>query len=349
MEIPSVRAVWSTIGHQLRRPLGRLPRPSRRGAVMLLVLIAAGAIVVPRLPEVMKAQRRADHLAGPESSRPTEAPPEDQRGAGFRPARDAVTTSSVENAVQPQPASSAGARGESTGIPWGRRIIRRANLAIELADVERGISRLAEVVEDFGGYLAETQSHTDATGTLRATITAYVPPERFGRALAGLEGLGRVTSRRIAGQDVSEEFVDLEARVRNLERHEGQLLAFMNKAQKVADLLSLENELARVRGEIERLAGRIRFLKARTEMASIQVSLVRAPVATPPDDVLARVWEQVRTAFLEAWHAAFRVAAALIVLAAQASPLSVPALAAWALYRRWARRRPLPSPPAPTA
>jgi hypothetical protein len=136
--------------------------------------------------------------------------------------------------------------------------------------------------------------------------------------------------------------------VRNLERHEAQLLGFMGKAQKVADLLSLENELARVRGEIERLAGRIRFLKARTEMATIQIALTRAPLATLPDGVVTPMWEQVRAAFLEAWYAAFRVAAALLVLAAQASPLSVPALAAWLLYRRWARRRPLPSPPAPT-
>jgi hypothetical protein len=210
---------------------------------------------------------------------------------------------------------------------------------VELADVNRGITRVMEIIEAAGGYIADTTSHTDKTGTVRASISAHLPPERFARVLTDLEGLGQPITRQISGQDVSEEFVDLEARVRNLERHEGQLLAFMGKAQKVADLLSLESELARVRGEIERLSGRIRFLKARTEMATIQVSLLRAPLAAPSPGLIAHLWREVSGAFREAWLAAFGMAAALVVLAARISPLVVPGLAAWALYRRWARRR----------
>ena len=133
---------------------------------------------------------------------------------------------------------------------WGRRIARRANLEVELADVDGGVARLTSMVESLGGFIASTDSLSDPKGTSRATVTAYVPPAEFSQALAGLDGVGRVTRRSIGGQDVSEEFVDLEARIRNLERHEGQLLSFMGKAQKVQDLLSLESELARVRGAI---------------------------------------------------------------------------------------------------
>ncbi|HEV8311206.1 MAG TPA: DUF4349 domain-containing protein [Methylomirabilota bacterium] len=227
---------------------------------------------------------------------------------------------------------------------WGRQIIRQATLAVELGDVEQAIARLTELVEAAGGYVADTQTHADTAGVTRATVTVYVPPAAFGRTLRDLEPLGRVTSRRISGQDVSEEFVDLEARVRNLERHEAQLVAFMGKAQKVADLVSLEGEVARVRGEIERLTGRLRFLRARTEMAAIQVGLVRVGATAPPEGLLARAWERVRREFVAGWRTAFDVAVGIAALAAQLSPLGIPAGLAWALYRR-VRRQPATPPP----
>ncbi|HEV8530503.1 MAG TPA: DUF4349 domain-containing protein [Methylomirabilota bacterium] len=222
---------------------------------------------------------------------------------------------------------------------WGRRIIRRATLDVELADVEQGVARLTSVVESVGGFISSTETQVDQKGTARATVTAYIPPAHFARVLGGLDGVGRVTRRSIGGQDVSEEFVDLEARLRNFERHEAQLLSFMGKAQKVQDLLSLENELARVRGEIERTAGRLRFLKARTDLATIQVALVRAPLVVPPDGLFPRFVEQVKQAFAEGWSTAFALALAAAVLAAQLSPLAIPALCAWVIYRRRTGRR----------
>jgi hypothetical protein len=231
------------------------------------------------------------------------------------------------------------------GVSWGRRIIRQAALEVELDDVERAIARLTDLVEAAGGYVADTQVHSDEKGVARATVTAYVPPAAFGRALGDLERIGQLRTRRVTGQDVSEEFVDLEARVRNLERHEAQLLSFMGKAQKVADLVSLENELARVRGEIERLSGRIRFLRARTEMAGIQVSLVRGAAPAPADGVWTRAWREVRQAFVAGWKAAFEVAVGLAAVAAQLSPIAVPAAFAWALYRRFRRPAAAPAPP----
>ena len=222
---------------------------------------------------------------------------------------------------------------------WGRRIARRANLEVELADVDGGVARLTSIVESLGGFVGSTDSLSDPKGTSRATVTAYVPPAEFSRALAGFDGVGRVTRRTIGGQDVSEEFVDLEARVRNFERHEAQLLSFMGKAQKVPDLLALEGELARVRGEIEQATGRLRFLKARTDLATIQVALVRAPSLAPPDGLFGRLVEQVKQAFAEGWTMAFTVVLGVAVLAAQLSPLAIFALAGWLIYRRWAGRR----------
>jgi hypothetical protein len=102
-----------------------------------------------------------------------------------------------------------------------------------------------------------------------------------------------------------------------------------------------------VRGEIERLTGRIRFLRAGTEMAGIQVTLVRAATPASSEDRLARAWEHVHRAFVAGWKVGFDVAVGLAAVAAQLSPLALPALLGWGLYRRL-RRRAVPPPPAVT-
>jgi hypothetical protein len=266
--------------------------------------------------------------------------------AGYRPAnrsfdeeREKLEGMVASRRLMPPSSQPPANSTEAVSDGWGRRIIRHATLHVELADVDQGVSRLTGAVESVGGFISSTDSQVDQKGTARATITAYVPPAQFARVLGDLDGVGRVTRRQIGGQDVSEEFVDLEARIRNLERHEGQLLSFMGKAQKVQDLLSLENELARVRGEIERTAGRLRFLKARTDLATIQVALVRAPLVAPPDGLFPRFVEQVKQAFAEGWSTAFSLALAAAVMAAQLSPLALPALLVWMIYRRRAGRR----------
>ncbi len=293
-------------------------RPSL--ALLLVALVGVAAVTSLRLFEAHRA------VPSPAVYRPANRLFDEERGAleGMVAARRGTPPSS------PPTANATDAVSDG----WGRRIIRRATL-----DVEQGVARFTSVVESVGGFISSTESQVDQKGTARATVTAYIPPAHFARVLGGLDGVGRVTRRSIGGQDVSEEFVDLEARLRNFERHEGQLLSFMGKAQKVQDLLSLENELARVRGEIERTAGRLRFLKARTDLATIQVALVRAPLVAPPDGLFPRFVEQVKQAFAEGWSTAFTLALAAAVLAAQLSPLAIPALCAWVIYRRRTGRR----------
>jgi hypothetical protein len=295
--------------------------PLLRPAALWLLLAAAGTLAL--LPMVWP--QRADR------PQPLSAPPVPVAAPALEGARgDRVPAMGFRQAASPAPVP-------EPGGAWGRRIIRQAALEVELDDVDRAIARLTDLVEAAGGYVADTQVHSDEKGVTRATVTAYLPPSAFGRALGDLERLGHMRTRRVTGQDVSEEFVDLEARTRNLERHEAQLLSFMGKAQKVADLISLESELARVRGEIERLSGRLRFLRARTEMAGIQVSLVRGIVPVPAQDVWTRAWTQVRQAFVAGWKAAFEVAVGLAAVAAQLSPIAVPAIFGWVVYRRFRR------------
>jgi hypothetical protein len=337
---PAHRVPWPA--HGIRWPARRIAWLAAAvvgGLVLLPLWLGYLAETPPSHPGTMPVPLPPIGTAGPEVRQPAEQ----LRGAI---APEAMLAGRRDQAAW-QPASAPPVPGDPGA--WGRRIMRQASVSVELDDVDQAIARLTELVEGAGGYVADTQVYGNGNGGAgRATITAYVPSAAFARTLQDLERLGRTTARRITGQDVSEEFVDLEARVRNLERHEAQLLGFMGRAQKVADLLSLENELARVRGEIERLTGRLRFLRARTEMAGIQASLVRVGPAAPVDSLLARAWARVNRAFVAGWRAAFDVAVALAALAAQLSPLAVPAAFGWGLYRRF-RRPPVAPPPAAAA
>lgn len=322
----------------------RLPRAVRLGLAALL----GGAVAVPLLLPLSGLVS----IPGRETSKPARVfrvePPPAAIPWGDRKLAERAVLTEPGSLARTMPTAGI-PPGDGAGGAWGRRIVRQAMLEIELADVDGAVARLAEAVEAAGGFVAGTEVQTDRTGTLRATVTAYVPPARFGHALAGLDALGRVTLRRIAGQDVSEEFVDLEARMRNFERHEAQLVSFMSRAEKVSDLVSLETELARVRGEIERLAGRLRFLRGRTEMATIQVALVRAPGVPLPDESLARVWERIGAGFREGWLVALRALVGVAVVMAQLSPLAALGAAAWIAWRRFARPRGVATPPAVSA
>ncbi len=326
---------------------------NRRTALITAAVALAAIFTLPLLLQQSGALRSVpvapplDHRSRPDDVvtlpgfAPGESTMEQFREAQqkYRDAQEAYQRAATEGRRQ------VGAAGSGPlDAPWARRVIRRASLEVEAPDVEQSLTRLTEIIESAGGYVAGTEAQTDGSGTVRARVTVYVPPDRFGRTLAELSTIGRVTQRRMSGEDVSEEFVDLEARIRNFERHETQLQSFMSRAQKVSDLLSLEHELARVRGEIERLRGRLRFLVARTEMATIQVSLARALMPAPTDDGLVRVWGELTRAFREAWLAAFRTAAQLAVLAARLSPLAVLLVGAWLAYRVWSRRRPVATP-----
>lgn len=121
-----------------------------------------------------------------------------------------------------------------------------------------------------------------------------MPAERFETTLNQLEALAvRVLSRSVSGSDVTEEFVDLEARLRNLEATRDRLLDMLNKATRVQDALDVNLALSDVQGQIEQIQGRMRFLSESAAMSTINVSLKPVPV-TP---VLAEDgWQPIQVA-----------------------------------------------------
>ncbi|HMG33812.1 MAG TPA: DUF4349 domain-containing protein [Blastocatellia bacterium] len=160
-----------------------------------------------------------------------------------------------------------------------RKIIRNADLTIETNSPTDGLRRVTSIAESNGGFVVTSDfKHIDsapqARPTQTVTVVARVPSSRFDAALSQIHDIdGHVIGEKISGQDVSEEYLDLEARLRTKRALEAQFLEIMRQARKVSDALEVQSELADVRTDIERLEGRRRFIENQAELSTITATL----------------------------------------------------------------------------
>ena len=170
-------------------------------------------------------------------------------------------------------------KSESTTAAMERKIIRDAELTMEVpstTETQRGVTSIAE---SHGGFVVTSEAKQreatePAKRTLDIKLVVRVPSNQFGAALNEIEGLAtNLTQRNVTGQDVTEEFIDLEARLKTQKALETQFLEIMRQANRVADALEVQRQIADVRTEIEKLEGRRRFLESRTSLSSITVNI----------------------------------------------------------------------------
>jgi len=221
----------------------------------------------------------------------------------------------------------------SPGEPALRRVIRTASVMLGVGDLDETASRLTRIAEMAGGFIADS-SYAAADSTPEGTFVLRVPAPRFADVLSQVESLGHVQQRRISGQDVTEEYVDLQARVRNLERYEQRLLTLVDRAAKVSDLLEIEQELARVRGEIEMLTGRARYLDRQVDLAMIQVSAREQPTRSGGFWDFSGTLTKIQTAFLLTIRQLLRAAEAMVVALSALVPVLALAGIVWLVVRR---------------
>ncbi len=166
--------------------------------------------------------------------------------------------------------------------PTDRKIIRNAEMNLEATDPEDAQRRITGIAELKGGFVVESQqSSSDIKSTSRDTVTmtVRVPAERFSEALDEIRTTAtRVVVETVKGQDVTEEFIDIDAQLKAKKALEEQFMAIMKRANSVEDALEVQSQLADVRGEIERIEGRKRFLENQSSLSTIKVRLQTAKV-----------------------------------------------------------------------
>ena len=158
-----------------------------------------------------------------------------------------------------------------------RKIIYSGMIEVQCDALEPAIDQARGVVQQAGGYVSNLQQSGGATSR-SAQITFRVPADKFDRLMTSLGQLGTVRERSFSSSDVTDQWVDLDARVRNLKLEEERLLVILAKSGKVTDLLEVERELARVRGDAERIEGQLRRLNDQVSLSTIELEL-----SLPPD------------------------------------------------------------------
>ncbi len=154
-----------------------------------------------------------------------------------------------------------------------RRIVRNGNMLLVVNDILTARDRIAQIAQGFGGFVVSSFISGEEKN-LRASITVRVPDDKFEQTLSQFRALAvRVRSENATSQDVTEEYIDLQARLKNAEATEAQYLALLNRATTVEETLKIYESLSRVRSEIEQLKGRIQFLERSTSMSLITVNL----------------------------------------------------------------------------
>lgn len=178
-------------------------------------------------------------------------------------------------------------------------LIRTGDAAIEVANVDSAMARVRGIATSVGGYVTDVSLVGGRDQVRSATLTVKVPAPRYEQAVRLLQSLGTVESVQTQVQDVGEEFVDVTARMDNDRRLEQRLLDLLAKRTgKLEDVLNVERELARVRGEIEQYQGRLRYLSARAAMSTLTVTVhERTPLVA---GIGAR--NPLATAFSQAWR-----------------------------------------------
>lgn len=164
-------------------------------------------------------------------------------------------------------------------VPAERKIIRDATITLEVDEPVKAAERITSIADSRGGFVVSSESRHVSGGRRGKsyevfTVQFRVPAAQFEAALRDVRATaGEVTAEKVSGKDVTEEYIDLEARLRTQRALEAQLLDIMKTAREVSDAISVQRELTNVRTDIERIEGRRRFLESQSSLSTIGVTL----------------------------------------------------------------------------
>jgi hypothetical protein len=214
-------------------------------------------------------------------------------------------------------------------------VIRVGQAFIEVEKVDPAILRIRQLAAQVGGYIANSSVSGGRDQIRQATLEVKIPASKYDQAVGDLSTSGKVETVNSTAEDVGEEFVDVTARVNNARRLEKRLITLLStRTGKLDEVLRVERELARVREEIERYEGRLRFLGARVATSTLTIT-VHEPMPvlgnTPGTNPIA-------AALRRAWRNFVGFLAAVIESLGIVIPLVLIGFAAWVGYRRWKRR-----------
>lgn len=285
------------------------------GRKWLTLTAAALAAVLLAAAGCGQATQRGPHTEAVQTVRPA-----------ARGEVDSATTARMGEDSLKHPAAEP-APGEPGGSlnAFDRMIIRQGHLSLAVESTDQALARIRQIAAASGGFVSEVSTHR-RDGQLFASLTLRIPAQSFDQTLEQLKDVAQeVRSESVSGRDVTEEFIDLTARLRNLEATEAELLALLTEVRQslrsVDQVLIVHRELMRVREEIERIEGRRQFLQNAADLATLSVELVPLAAAAEQPRAGWQPAETVAEALAQLTRALARLGDAAIWLVLYVLPL----------------------------
>jgi hypothetical protein len=216
--------------------------------------------------------------------------------ASFNPVSDAVVAEGMVRSMRMPPYSMPipEENAATPTLPDERKVIKNGNLTLLVPDISRATEQIKNITAIFGGFVESVSFQNFeyphsygiyAVGQKRASVSVRIPAEQFDRAVGSIKALGtRVESESFNSNDVSAQYVDLEARLKNLQATEKRYLALIDDAKNVEEVLKVESYLSNTRENIERIQGQLNFLSRQVAMSTIFIDLVSEPSPTAEKD-----------------------------------------------------------------
>lgn len=276
--------------------------------LLVLVLVCAGCLTTPW----------GENSAIPDEKYTPQ--PEDSgifsRGGGYAPTR------------VPTPAP-----GYSGNPATDQKIIKNSQISIEVGNVTTSLDPLRNIATAHGGYLGSLSVNTQYRDRLYAVLTMRVPSSEFDSAITEIKLLGTLKSESLSADDVTEEYVDLQAQRTALANQLAQYNRIMEIAGNVSEILEVQTEIERVQVELDRINGRLKYLDNRVDYATITVTLQEPePVGGGEGYSIVSVINQGIAGFLA-------VTAGLVIILISIIPLIILGAIAYLAYRWWRKRK----------
>jgi hypothetical protein len=224
------------------------------------------------------------------------------------------------------------------------KVIKNASLEIRVTkgSFERQFARATSVAEQFRGFVSSSSVTETDRKVSSGTLTVRVPSNQFQAAMRRFQGLGKVTNEEQSGQDVTKEFVDLEARLRHAKTEEAFFLRLLDQAKSISDMIQVQSQLSAVQLRIEEIQGQLNYLNDQTSFSTITARIYEpgAPAGGRPIG-LSRAWQEATGAFQS-------VVGGVIVAMGWLAPFALIGLVAYAVYRLVRRSRVRPGGPSET-
>jgi len=208
-------------------------------------------------PGAISELRRFPATVAPANAAQTEVPAQETR------------SEAMSYATEPSPAETPAAATAN------RKLIRNATVQLEIVSFDDAVQKITAFASEEHGYVATTSSLKQANGKLRGEVVVKVLPENLDRFLQKIRGLGELKNQTLGSEDVTKAYFDTDARLKNARVMEQRLIEMLKtKTGKVSDLLQVEKELGRVREDIEKMQGELKYWDSQVQFATVTISLV---------------------------------------------------------------------------